>query len=156
MARPPSEAPGPSDFTNPATSREFHRAAVWIGMVVAVALVWMLAQPLLLIMGGIVFAALLDGGVRLLGKAFPRLGRGLRLAVVATFAICFLAGFFLLAGTQLAGQFEALRAVVMEQITHLVDYGHRLGLVPPNQGAGQIGQQLSARSARSRQLWVLP
>jgi len=84
MAKAPREAPGPSDFTNPATSREFHRAVVWIGMVVAVALTWMLAQPLLLIMGGIVFAALLDGGVRLLGKAFPRVGRGLRLVVVAS------------------------------------------------------------------------
>ena len=142
MARAPREAPGPSDFTDPATNREFHRAVIWIGMVVAVALVWLLAQPLLLIMGGVVFAALLDGGVRLLGKAFPRVGRGLRLAVVATFAICFLIGFFYLAGSQLAGQFEALRAVVMVQIGHIVDYGHRLGLVPPNQGAGQIGQQL--------------
>lgn len=142
MARVPREAPGPSDFTGAATSREVHKAAVWVGMVAAVALIWMLAQPLLLIMGGIVFGALLDGGVRLLGKAFPRLGRGLRLAIVAVFAIGFLAGFFYLAGSQLAGQFEALRAVVMDQVKRLVDYGHRLGLVPPNQGASQIGQQL--------------
>ena len=142
MAKAPREAPGPSDFTNPATSREFHRAVVWIGMVVAVALTWMLAQPLLLIMGGIVFAALLDGGVRLLGKAFPRVGRGLRLVVVASLAITFLAGFFFIAGSQLTGQFEALRAVVMDQIARLVDYGHRMGLVPPNEGASQIGQQL--------------
>lgn len=142
MPRAPREAPGPSDFTNPATNREAHKAAVWIGMAVAVALVWMLAQPLLLIMGGVVFAALLDGGVRLLGKAFPRVRRGLRLAIVATFAIGFLAGFFFLAGSQLAGQFEALRAVVMDQVSRLVDYGHRMGLVPPNEGAGQISQQL--------------
>jgi len=142
MARAPREAPGPADFTDAVTSREFHRAAIWIGMVVAVALIWLLAQPLLLIMGGVVFGALLDGGVRLLGKAFPRLRRGIRLAIVAIFAIGFLLGFFYLAGSQLAGQFEALRAVVMDQVTRLVDYGHRLGLVPPNQGAGQIGQQL--------------
>ena len=142
MARAPREAPGPSDFTDAATSREFHRAAIWIGMVVAVALTWLLAQPLLLIIGGVVFGALLDGGVRLLGKAFPRLKRGIRLAIVALFAIGFLVGFFYLAGSQLAGQFEALRTVVMNQVTRLVDYGHRLGLVPPNQGAGQIGQQL--------------
>jgi len=142
MARAPREAPGPSDFTDPATNREVHKAAVWIGMAVAVALIWMLAQPLLLIMGGIVFAALLDGGVRLLGRAFPRLRRGIRLAIVATCAIGFLAGFIYLAGSQLAGQFEALRTVVMGQIANLVEYGHRFGLVPPNQGARQIGQQL--------------
>ena len=142
MARAPREAPGPSDFTDPTTNREFHRAAIWIGMVVAVALVWMLAEPLLLIIGGVVFAALLDGGVRLLGKAFPRLGRGIRLAIVGILTACCLAGFFFLAGTQLVGQFEALRAVVMEQVTHIVDFGHRFGLVPPNQGASQISRQL--------------
>jgi predicted PurR-regulated permease PerM len=136
------EEPGPSDFTDPLTSREFHRAAVWIGMVVCVVLAWFLAQPLLLIVGGIVFAALLDGGVRLLGKAAPRLGRGFRLAIVAVLVAVFLANFIYIAGSQLAGQFEALRAVVMDQVTHFVDYGHRMGLVPPRQGAAQIGQQL--------------
>jgi len=49
MARAPREAPGPADFTDAVTGREFHRAAIWIGMAVAVALVWLLAQPLLLI-----------------------------------------------------------------------------------------------------------
>jgi predicted PurR-regulated permease PerM len=136
------EEPGPSDFTDPATSREFQRAAVWMGMAVAIILVWLLAQPLLLIIGGIVFAALLDGGVRLLGKAFPGLRRGLRLAIVSLLVACFLAGFFYLAGSQLIGQFEALRAVVTTQIGHIVDFGHRFGLVPPNQGAGQISRQL--------------
>jgi predicted PurR-regulated permease PerM len=136
------EEPGPSDFAGPLTSREFHRAAVWLGMAVSIVLVWFLAEPLLLIIGGIVFAALLDGGVRLLGKVLPRVGRGLRLAIVAILVACSLAGFFYLAGSQLAGQFEALRAVVMSQINNFVDYGHRLGLVPPNEGAGQLSQQL--------------
>jgi predicted PurR-regulated permease PerM len=142
MARAPREAPGPSDFTDPLTSREFQKAAVWLGMGLAIVLVWALAQPLLLIVGGVVFAALLDGGVRLLGRAFPWLRRGFRLAIVAVLTACFLVGFFYLAGSQLAGQFEALRAVVMEQVRHIVDYGHRFGLVPPNQGASQISQQL--------------
>ncbi len=136
------EEPGPSDFTDPVTSREIQRAVVWIGLVVAVALIWLLVQPLLLIVGGIVFAALLDGGVRLLGKAVPRLGRGIRLAIVALFVACFLIGFVFLMGTQLAGQFEALRTVVMNQIGRLIDYGHRMGFVPQKEGAAQIGQQL--------------
>jgi predicted PurR-regulated permease PerM len=142
MARAPREEPGPSDFTDPVTNREFQKAAVWIGLAVSVALIWLLAQPLLLIIGGIVFSTLLDGGVRLLGRAFPRLGRGIRLAIVALLTACFLVGFFYLAGSQLAGQFEALRQVVMQQVARFVDYGHRLGLVPPSEGAGQIGQQL--------------
>lgn len=111
-------------------------------MALTVVLIWFLAQPLLLIIGGIVFGALLDGGVRLLGNAFPWLRRGVRLAFVAILVACFLGGFFYLAGSQLAGQFEALRTLVMTQISRFVDYGHSLGLVPPNQGAGQISQQL--------------
>jgi len=142
MARAPREAPGPSDFTDPLTSREFQKAAVWLGLAVSIVLVWFLAQPLLLIVGGIVFGALLDGGVRLLAKAFPWMRRGVRLAFVAIMVTLFLAGFFYLAGSQLAGQFEALRAVVMTQVNRIVDYGHSLGLVPKNQGAGQISQQL--------------
>lgn len=138
----PMEEPGPSDFATPGTSREFRHAVIWIGSAVAVALVWMLAQPLLLIIGGVVFAALLDGGVRLLGKAFPRLGRGLRLAIVSILVVLFLVGFVVLMGSQLAGQAEALRAVVMDQTNRLIGYGHNLGLVPPKQGAAQIGRQL--------------
>jgi predicted PurR-regulated permease PerM len=136
------EEPGPSDFTAPATTREFQRAAVWIGLGVTVVLAWWLIQPLLLIVGGIVFASLLDGGVRLLGRAFPKLRRGLRLAIVSVLVAVFMAGFFFLMGSQLAGQFEALRTVVMSQIDRVVDYGHRLGVVPPREGAAQIGQQL--------------
>jgi predicted PurR-regulated permease PerM len=135
------EAPGPSDFADPAVSREARRAGVWIGMVVAVVLVWFLAQPLLLIIGGIVFAALLDGGVRLLGKVLP-VRRGIRLAIVGVLVAAFTLGFLYLAGSQLAGQFEALRAVVMNQINRGLGYAHSLGLVPPNEGAGDIGKQV--------------
>ena len=59
--------------------RNAQRAAVWIGMVLLVAGVIFLAQPLLLIIGGLIFAVLLDGGARLLGRVLP-IGRGWRLA----------------------------------------------------------------------------
>ncbi len=136
-----AEEPGPTDFADPLTSRELRRASVWVGMVLAVVLVWFLAQPLLLIIGGIVFAALLDGGVRLLGMVL-HIRRGLRLAIVAVLVVVFLGGFVMLAGTQLAGQAQALQAVVTMQVTRGLAYAHRLGLVPPGQGAEQIGQQL--------------
>ena len=137
----PRESPGPTDFADPVTSRELHRATIWASVALAVVLLWFLAQPLLLIVGGIVFAALLDGGVRLLGKVLP-IRRGLRLAIVSLLVVAFLVGFVYLAGSQLAGQFEALRTLVMSQVSRAVDYGHRLGLVPPNEGAGDIGMQL--------------
>ena len=50
---------------------ELKRAAVWIGSALLVAAVIFLAQPLLLIVGGLVFAVMLDGGTRLLGRWLP-------------------------------------------------------------------------------------
>jgi len=45
-----------------------------------------LAQPIMLIIGGLVFAVILDGGVRLLGRVLP-IGRGWRLAIVSLSAL---------------------------------------------------------------------
>ena len=61
------EQPGPSEVRSPIIRRELARAGVWIGLAVAVALLALLAQPLMLIMGALVFATMLDGGTRLLG-----------------------------------------------------------------------------------------
>ena len=50
-----AEAPGPAEFENPQVRREFQRAWVWIGSVLLVAAVILLSQPLLLIVGGLVY-----------------------------------------------------------------------------------------------------
>ena len=65
------EGASPNEIRNPETRREIKRAAVWLGMASAIALVVLLVQPLLIIFAGLVFAALLDGGVRLLGRVLP-------------------------------------------------------------------------------------
>ena len=62
------EQPGPAEFHDPLVRRELQKAWIWIGSLLAVAAVILLAQPLLLIVGGLVFAVLLDGGTRLLGR----------------------------------------------------------------------------------------
>ena len=64
-----------------------------------------LAQPLLLIFAGIVFASMLDGGTRLLGRVLP-IGRGWRLAIVTLAAVAFLVWTVCFAGTELAAQAE--------------------------------------------------
>ena len=74
MAEPLSphvEQPGPTDIDDPLVRSEVRRAAVWIGMVLLAAGVVLLAQPLLLIFGGLIFAVILDGGTRLLGRWLP-------------------------------------------------------------------------------------
>ncbi|WP_156680376.1 AI-2E family transporter [Sphingomonas profundi] len=138
------EEPGPTDFSNPLTRHELRRAAVWIGLAVAVVLLWALSQPLLLIVGGLVFASMLDGGTRLLGRILP-IGRGFRLAIVCLSVLAFLIWTFYFAGSQLASQAETLRAVVMSQLNRLLSWGTSMGLVPPGGvggGGAEIAKQL--------------
>ena len=87
----------------------------------AVALVVLLIQPLLIIFGGIVFAAMLDGGARLLGRVLP-IPRGLRLLIVVLLVIAFIAGTFWLAGVQIAAQFELLRDTLEVQADRFIGF----------------------------------
>ncbi|TVV69736.1 AI-2E family transporter [Sphingomonas solaris] len=136
------EEPGPADFSNPVTRHELRRAIVWIGLGVSVILLWWLAQPLLLIFGGLVLAAMLDGGTRLLGRVLP-IARGFRLAIVCLATLAFLVWTFYFAGSQLAAQAETLRVVVMAQMELLFSWGNRMGLVPHGGGGGaEIAKQL--------------
>ena len=146
MSEPPDaehvEAPGPTELRDPIVRQELKRAAVWIGLAVAVALVWLLAQPLLLIMGGLVFAALLDGGTRLLGRVLP-IARGWRLAIVTLAGIAFIGWTFYFAGTQLAEQVERLRDVVSTQFERISQWATATGLIDPKGGnVDEIGRQL--------------
>lgn len=135
------EEPGPTDFRDPMTAREFKRAAVWLGMAVAILLVWVLAQPLLLIMGGLVLAAMLDGGARLLGRVLP-IGRGWRIAIVCIAAFVFLIWTFYFAGSTIAGQAETLRVVLQTQVDRIFGWAESMGLIPRGTGASTLGRQL--------------
>ncbi len=53
---PHVERPGPAEFRDPLVVRELKRAAVWFGLALLIVGVIVLAQPLLLIIGGMVFA----------------------------------------------------------------------------------------------------
>ncbi len=144
---PGVEAPGPADFANPLTQRELRRAAVWVAVALVPLLLYVLSQPLLLIFGGIVFASMLDGGARLLGRVL-RIGRGFRLAIVAVLVVFFILGFFALAGTQVAGQAQALKQVVVHQADRVLNYAHHLGIVPENGGVSHVAEQLMGSLGR--------
>ncbi len=83
------QSPGPVEIHDPRLQREAQKAAIWIGMAVLAGLTVYFSQPLMVIFGGIVFAAMLDGGARLLGRILP-IGRGLRIAIVMVLALLFL------------------------------------------------------------------
>ena len=61
----PEPGASPADIADPLMRQEARRAAVWIGMVVLTGLALYLAEPLLVIFGGMVFAAMIDGKVRI-------------------------------------------------------------------------------------------
>ncbi len=138
---PHVEEPGPVEMRDPQTRAELKRAIVWVSVVLAVVLTYVLAQPLLLIVGGMVFAAMLDGGARLLGRVLP-IARGLRIAIVAICALAFLIGVIWYAGVELVGQFEALKTVVAIQLQRILGWASALGLVPHGSPAENIGRQL--------------
>lgn len=119
----------PNEFRDPEIRAELKRASVWIGAALAVALVVLLIQPLLLIFGGLVFAAMLDGGVRLLGRVLP-IGRAWRLLVVSLGVVAFLVGTFWLTGVQVAQQAQQLGATLQFQFERVSAWVASYGLTP--------------------------
>ena len=143
---PHVESPGPAEFRDPLVRRELQKAAVWIGLALLAAGIIMLAQPLLLIIGGMIFAVMLDGGARLLGRVLP-IGRGWRLTLVILLGFGFVAWVFYFAGTTFAQQFEALRAVVEAQAEQLYAWARDVGLVTDPTPA-TLSQQLMGSVGR--------
>jgi predicted PurR-regulated permease PerM len=137
---PHIERPGPAEFRDPIVRREMQKAAVWFGMALAILAVIVLGQPLLLIIGGAIFAVFLDGGVRVLGR-YLRIPRGWRLLLVLLLGFGFIGWVFWFAGTTIASQFEALRQVVTAQFDRLLAFAGSLGLMPRGQPT-DLGSQL--------------
>jgi predicted PurR-regulated permease PerM len=140
------EQPGPTEINDPLIRREFARAAVWLGMALAIAGIIFLAQPLLLIVGGLVFSVVLDGGARLLGRVLP-IHRGWRLLIVTLAGFGFIGWVFWFAGTTFIAQFEVLRAVVTAQFHSLVGWAERIGLMHIG-SAANFGDQLLGSAGR--------
>jgi len=145
--REAAEQAGPIELRDPVIRHELKRASVWIGLVLAVAGVIVLAQPLLLIFAGIVLAAMLDGGARLLGRVLP-IGRGWRLAIVTLAGLGFLVWTFYFAGTELAFQAERLRETVTFQINRILDWANGMGLVQGGVDVQQLSGQLMGSLGR--------
>ena len=139
-ASPRTEQPGPADISSHLVRTEARKAAVWLGMALAIIAVVVLAQPIMLIIGGMVFAVILDGGTRLLGRVLP-IGRAWRLTIITLAGFGFIAWTFYFAGTTLAEQAGALRVVVTEQSTKLLAYLGEAGLLPEG-GIPSVGTQL--------------
>jgi predicted PurR-regulated permease PerM len=133
---------GPTDIHDPRLRREAQKAAIWIGMAALAALVVFFAQPLLVIFGGIVFAAMIDGGARLLGRVLP-IGRGWRILVVLLAAAAFLGWAFYFTGSQIAAQAAEMPAIVNLQVQRLLNWARAHGFDVDTGDFNGIMQQMA-------------
>ncbi len=126
--RKPRPKAGPTDIADPLLRQEAKRAFVWLGMASLLVLVVVMADSLLVIFGGMVFAALIDGGARLLGRVLP-VGRGWRIAIVLLLTVAFIAWLGYFAGSQIAEQAAQLPAIIEAQSARMLDWLKQHGYV---------------------------
>ncbi|MES1974228.1 MAG: AI-2E family transporter [Pseudomonadota bacterium] len=143
MAEAPDEVifePGPNEMRDPFVRKELKRATIWLGLAAAMALVVILIQPILIIFAGLVFASMLDGGVRLLGRILP-IPRGWRLLIVMLCVVAFILGVFYMTGVQVAAQAEQLRSTLEIQGNRVIAWASGLGLMPGRSDLNGLMQQ---------------
>ena len=131
---------GPTDFSDRLVITEAKRAATWVAVIALAALVVVLSQPLLVIFGGIVFAALVDGGARLLGRVL-HVRRSVRIGLVLLFAVSFMVWLVMFAGNQITDQAAQMPAVVNLQVHRLLDWGRAHGVTFGKTDFGSVAQQ---------------
>ena len=142
--------PSPIEMREPRLRAEVQRAAIWLGLIAIVALMVILVSPLLIIFAGFVFATLLDGGVRLLGRILP-IPRGYRLLIVVLLVVAFLLGTIYLTGVQVTAQIMQLRTTLEVQVMRLTGWLSHQGLMPgmsdlsglARQALGSVGRLTS-------------
>ena len=141
------EEMGPTELYDPLIRTELKKASVWIGLAtLVVALIW-LAQPILLIFGGIVLAAMFDGGTRLLGRVLP-IARSLRLTIVVLGVFGFIYWTFMFTGSELTAQAAGLRAIVEAQVERLGNEMQAAGFNISTADMKGIGSQLLSSVGR--------
>lgn len=104
----------PTRINSPELQLEAKRAAVWVAIVGVTVLAIYISQALLVIFGALVFAAMVDGGARLIGRVLP-LGRTWRIGLVLLATVGFFVWLGYFAGSQISQEAAQLPAIVKEQ-----------------------------------------
>ena len=108
----------PSRINDPRIRLEVSRAMVWVAVVGTVALAVWIARPLLVIFGAMVFASMIDGGARLLGRILD-IGRSWRVAIVLAGTVGFLLWLGYFAGATISQEAAQLPAIIERQLEEL-------------------------------------
>lgn len=118
---------GPTDISDPLVRHEARKAFVWLGMAALIVLAVLLAQSFLVIFGGIVFAALIDGGARVVAKVVP-LRRGWCVGIVLLAALAFVLWLGRFAGSEITQQAAELPATIESQFHRALAWLQRHGI----------------------------
>lgn len=142
----------PARISNPELRLEAWRALIWTSVVGLVALAVYISQSLLVIFGALVFAAMVDGGARLLGRVLP-VGRGWRIAIVLLGATAFLVWLGLFAGSQISQQAAEFPAIIQQQAKQVFAWMREQGFqIDINTAQNMANQALSGFGTITRAL----
>lgn len=131
----------PTQIASPELRFEAKRAFIWALVIGLIGLAIYLSQSLLVIFGAMVFGALIDGGVRLIGKVLP-IGRNWRVAMVLAATIAFFAWLILFAGGQIAAEASAFPDLIRNQIAQLLAYLREQGVSISQQNVENVAGSL--------------
>jgi predicted PurR-regulated permease PerM len=157
MARTDGDSPNgaddrasPTQITSPELRREAKRAALWVAIVGLAVLAVYISQALLVIFGSLVFAAMVDGGARLIGRVLP-IGRGWRIAIVLLLTVGFFGWLGWFAGSTISQEASQLPAIVNQQATRLLAWLDAEGFAIDQNGVqGLAGQLMSGMGTVTR------
>ncbi len=116
----------PSRIADPRVRQEYTRAFVWALTIGAVVLTVYLSSALLAIFGAMVFAAMIDGGARLLGRVLP-IARGWRVGIVLVATLAFLVWLGYFAGSTISQEAAQFPAIIQQQLASLVKWAQSQG-----------------------------
>ncbi|MGC1271948.1 MAG: AI-2E family transporter [Croceibacterium sp.] len=135
------DRPSPTEIANPELRLEAKKALVWVLIVGLAVLAIYVSQSLLVIFGGLVFAAMIDGGSRLLGRILP-IGRNLRIAIVLLLTVAFLVWLGYFAGSQISREAAQLPEIVSRQAVLTLDWLQAQGFDINPESVQQIAGRL--------------
>lgn len=105
----------PTMISNSQLRYEAKRAFVWSAVVGLVILAVYISQSLLVIFGAMVFASMIDGGARLLGRAL-KIGRMWRVVIVLILTLAFFYWLATFAGSQISQEAAQFPQIIETQV----------------------------------------
>lgn len=133
----------PARISTPELRYEAARAFVWVAVIGLVVLTVYISQSLLVFFGAMVFAAMVDGGARLLGRVLP-IGRAWRLAIVLLSGVGFAVWLGVFAGSQISQQAAEFPDIVSRQLDALIDWLRARGFAISDNNVQSIFSQLAS------------